>query len=111
MKAIVVPIHGIRTDQIPASWPDHMDAWMFDRDPEVKVLKKEYRAAALPHWNCWVKDPLLARSLANELELFIGPPPSFHHPSPPPPIWFVAHSNGAVIALLATKRLIERGYQ
>ncbi len=28
-----------------------------------------------------------------------------------PSLWFVAHSNGAVIALLAAKRLIARGYR
>jgi hypothetical protein len=101
MKPLIVAIHGILTSQTDASWPDAFDAWMYHRDPEVKVLKKEYRAGPFPRWNCWVKDPLLARGLANELELFRS------HTLPP--VWFVAHSNGAVIALLATKRLIARG--
>src|SRR5262249_11430252 len=64
-----------------------------------------------PRWNCWVKDPLLARSLANEIQLFL---PSSNAPalksSEAPAVWMVAHSNGAVIALLATGLLIERGY-
>ena len=72
MKAIVAAIHGILTSQTDPSWPDRFDAWMLERDPEVKVLKKEYRAGPFPWWNCWVKDPLLARGLANELELFLG---------------------------------------
>src|SRR6185503_258521 len=71
-----------------------------------------------PRWNCWVKDPLLARSLANEIELFLAPNSkpeaiSGHSTSPPapPPLWFVAHSNGAEIALLAAKCLIGRGHK
>src|ERR1043165_2801829 len=110
MKMLIAAIHGIMTNQTDPSWPDKLDAWMFQRDPEVKVLKKEYRAGPFPRWNCWVKDPLLAHSLANELELFLSP--TIHHPScPPPPVWFVAHSNGAVIALLTAQRLIQRGHR
>jgi pimeloyl-ACP methyl ester carboxylesterase len=104
MKTLLVTTHGIMTDQTTASWPDRLDASAFDRDPEIKVLKKEYRAGPFPRWNCMVKDPYLARSLANELELFL------QHPAPPD-LWFVAHSNGAVIALLTAKILIERGYK
>src|SRR2546427_7532387 len=73
MKSIVAAIHGILTSQTDPSWPDKFDAWMFERDPDVKVLKKEYRAGPFPRWNCWVKDPLLARSLAGELGLFANP--------------------------------------
>src|SRR6185369_3138371 len=121
---IIAAIHGILTNQTDASWPDKFDAWLYPRAPHVKVLKKEYRAAPFPRWNCWVKDPLLARSLANEIELFLkstpAAPPSpapagavcdpqqtrrvdipvrLPRPTPavcatPPPLWFVAHSNG-----------------
>ena len=115
MKTILVAIHGILANQTEASWPDKLDAWMFVRDPGVKVLKKEYRAGPFPRWNCYVKDPRLALSLANELELFLRPHsriPSFHPATfPPPSLWFVAHSNGAVIALLTAKILIERGHR
>src|SRR5436309_8737151 len=121
MSTIVAALHGIMTGQTDPSWPDKFDAWMFKRDPGVKVLKKEYRAGPFPRWNCWVKDPLLARSLANEIELFQrGQRPEVRDQMPDfgaltsstlPPIWLVAHSNGAVIALLASKRLIERGYR
>ncbi len=117
MKAIVAAIHGILTNQTDPSWPDKFDAWVFERDPEVKVLKKEYRAGPFPRWNCWVKDPLLARSLANELELFLASAPPIRSPSTPAPrpsppsFWLVAHSNGAVIALLAARNLIERGHK
>jgi len=149
MKTIIAAIHGILTSETDASWPDQFDAWMFERDPEVKVLKKEYRAGPFPHWNCWVRDPLLARSLANELELFLHPShsnastvPRFHDfTTPPSPastvprlhdsthvpshacpstfnhqlstrsLWLVAHSNGAVIALLTAKSLIARGHR
>ena len=121
MKSIVAAIHGILTSQTDPSWPDKFDAWMFERDPEVKVVKKEYRAGPFPRWNCWVRDPLLARSLANELELFLTQPrgkDGFHsvpdlvpHYSAARPLWLVAHSNGAVIALLTARNLIARGHK
>ncbi len=113
MKTLLVALHGIMTNQTDPSWPDKLDAWMFDRDPRVKVLKKEYRAGPFPHWNCWIKDPSLARSLANEIELFVTAPSHSSHASHSSqlPIWLVAHSNGAVIALLTAKLLIQRGYQ
>ena len=60
MRTLLVAIHGIMTNQTNASWPDKLDAWMFDRDPEIKVLKKEYRAGPFPRWNCRVKDPRIA---------------------------------------------------
>src|SRR4051812_761006 len=63
MKAIVAAIHGILTNQTDPSWPDKLDAWMLQRDPEIKVLKKEYSAGPFSLWNCQVKDPRLARSL------------------------------------------------
>ncbi len=108
MKAIVAAIHGILTSQTEASWPDKFDAWMFRRERTVKVLKKEYRAGPFPLWNCLVKDPWLARGLASELELFLRPKRG--RKSLCPPVWFVAHSNGAVIALITAKRLMARGY-
>jgi hypothetical protein len=135
MRIVIAAIHGILTGQTSPSWPDELDAWLFQRNPDFKVLKKEYAAGPFPRWNCWVKDPRLARSLANELALFVEdhsggtnraaallPGVSFpdaERPSPcpgfvtrqSPPIWFVAHSNGAVIALLTAQRLIARGYQ
>ena len=144
MRTILVAIHGIMTNQTDASWPDKLDAEMYHRDPEVKVIKKEYRAGPFPRWNCLVKDPALARSLANELELFLVQSSKFKvqgstvplgSPSPggegrgegeslchtldfrlqtldlSPALWFVAHSNGAVIALLTAKILIDRGYK
>src|SRR2546421_1769461 len=112
MRTLLTAIQGILTGQTDPSWPDKLDAWMCHRDSEVKVLKKEYRAGPFPRWNCWVKDPLLARSLANELELFLqnSAIPSLHQ-SALPSAWLVAHSNGAVIALLTAKRLIERGFK
>src|SRR5882762_6073557 len=113
MKTLLVAIHGIMTNQTTASWPDKLDAWMFDQDPAIKVIKKEYRAGPFPRWNCRVKDPYLARSLANELELFLEPSrfnaSTFQPFNVCPSLWFVAHSNGAVIALLTAKLLAQRG--
>jgi pimeloyl-ACP methyl ester carboxylesterase len=104
MKTILVAIHGILTNQTDPSWPDQLDAWMYQRDAKMKVLKKEYCAGPFPRWNCWFKDPLLGRGLANEVELFLS------SCTPAPALWFVAHSNGTVIALLAAKRLVELGH-
>jgi hypothetical protein len=131
MKALVIAIHGIMTRQSDPSWPDKLDAYLALTAPDLKVLKKKYRAGPFRFWNCWLKDPWLARSLAKEVALFLPPPPvlpALQHSSTPslplspplqhsttplppsPPIWFVAHSNGAVIALLTAKRLIAAGY-
>jgi len=105
MSKLIAAIHGILTGQTDPSWPDRLDAWMFRRDPQAKVLKKEYSSGPFPRWNCWVKDPLLARSLANEIALFSD------SENDRPSIWFLAHSNGAVIALLTAGLLIERGFK
>lgn len=107
MTYLVIAVHGILTRQTDASWPDHFDAWMSRRDPEVKVLKKEYAAGPFPRWNCRVKDPRLARGIVAEVALFR------RRPEPggdPVQVWFVAHSNGAVIALLAARRLAAMGW-
>jgi hypothetical protein len=106
MHTLLVALHGILTRQTDPSWPDRLDAWMSRRDAGVKVLKKEYAAGPLPRWNCLVRNPRLARALEEEIVLFLE-----GRPWPLPPTWFVAHSNGAVIALRVTHRLIARGYR
>jgi hypothetical protein len=115
MNKLIAVIHGILTGQTEPSWPDRFDAWMFQRDRHIKVLKKEYRAGPFPRWNCWVKDPFLARGLANEIELFLRNPANqagtTESPGITPRLWMLAHSNGAVIALLAAGFLIERGFR
>lgn len=115
MRALVVVLHGILTRQTDPSWPDRFDAWLANRDPEMRVLKKEYAAGPFPRWNCWVQDRRLARSLEHEILLFASSPfsgsksPKASSPSLLPPTWFLAHSNGAVIALSVTQRLASRG--
>lgn len=105
MTRIIVAIHGILTGQTDPSWPDQLDAWMFHHAPDLKVLKKEYAAGPFPRWNCLVRNPRLARSLANELELL----EANRTPSRLTEVWLVAHSNGAVIALETARLLIRRG--
>lgn len=116
MQAIVIAIHGILTGQTEPSWPDKLDAWLFRRDPQIKLLKKEYAAGPFPRMNCWVKNPRLAQAVANEVLLLAANQspqcitPGETTPGQPfPPIWLIAHSNGAHIALLITKMLIARG--
>lgn len=104
MKIIVAAIHGIMNRTTDPSWPDRFEGYLLRRDPQVRVEKRKYFAAPFPRWNCWVKDPLLARGLASELEVLADSAPSYS-------IWFVAHSNGAVISWMAAKRLIARGYK
>jgi len=39
MNKLIAVIHGILTGQTEPSWPDRFDAWMFQRDRHIKVLK------------------------------------------------------------------------
>jgi pimeloyl-ACP methyl ester carboxylesterase len=94
------------TSQTDASWPDHLDAFAFRHHPEVKVLKKEYSAGPFPRLNA-LKNRRLGAGLVNEIEVLLAS----QDPTISPPIWFVAHSNGALIALLVTNRLIEHGHR
>lgn len=111
MRALIVAIHGILTGQTNPNWTDQLDAWVFDREPGWKVLKKEYFAGPWPRWNCLVRDPFLAEGLAREIALFNPSAASAPSDVPPEPrpVWIVAHSNGAVIALMTTRRLVARG--
>lgn len=111
MRAIIAAVHGILTTQTDASWPDKLDAWMMRRDSGIKVIKKEYAAGPWPKWNCLVKDPKIARGLVAEIKLLIEPGTGRVNDMVSTPIWIVAHSNGAVIALKAAKLLIEDGYR
>ena len=107
MRPLIVALHGILTGQINPSWPDRFDALLFARAPQFKVIKKEYRAGPFPRGNCLVRSPRLSHGLAEEVALFLpGRTPADGASSP---IWFVAHSNGAIIALQTARRLIERG--
>lgn len=103
MRAIVAAIHGIMTSQTSTSWPDKLASWMWKRDPGVLVIKKEYRAGPSPKINCLLKDPVIARGLAAEIIDACEERPGC-------PVWIVAHSNGAVIALKTARILISRGY-
>lgn len=99
---LIVAIHGILTSQTSLDWPDALDAWCALHAPDVKVLKKEYRAGPLPLWNTHWTNPRLARGLAAEIEAFadeFGAALEIH---------FVAHSNGTDVALQTIKALAAR---
>ena len=68
--SLVISIHGILTRQTVADWPDRFDAWCAHQQVDARVLKKEYIAGPFPLWNVLVKNRLLARGLAAEVELF-----------------------------------------
>jgi pimeloyl-ACP methyl ester carboxylesterase len=105
---ILAATHGILTGQTDPSWPDRLDAWFAARFPSVRVLKKEYTAGPFPRLNCWLKNPRLAKALANEIEVMLG---AFdQQSSAPPSIWLVAHSNGALIAVNTAQVLIDAGH-
>lgn len=130
---LIVAIHGILTRETDPSWVDHFDAWLVSNaeaspnsnpahtpqgslhaSPESspatgawKLLKKEYSAGPWPRWNCFIHNPRIARGLAAEIELLLASATGF---SDHPAIWFVAHSNGALIALETIKSLVARGH-
>lgn len=91
------------TSTTDASWPDKLDAWMEQHDPRVHVIKKEYAAGPFPRLN-WFKNRRLAKGLVAELMEFQGGAADCATP-----IWLVAHSNGALIALEAMRRLVVEG--
>lgn len=105
MNILIAAIHGILTGQTDASWPDRFDAWAFRHFARARVIKKEYAAGPFPRWNCRQLNPRHAHALANELELFGGDPSATDRTD----LWFVAHSNGAAIALETARLLIDRG--
>jgi pimeloyl-ACP methyl ester carboxylesterase len=105
MNTLVVAIHGIMTGQTDPSWPDRLDAWLSDAN--TRVLKKEYAAGPFPRWNCLVKNRRLAAGLANEIRLILESRKAPEANSPA--VWFVAHSNGALIALAAARTMIAEG--
>lgn len=107
MKTLVAAIHGIMTRQTNPSWPDRLDAWFAARSPGMRVLKKEYCAGPWPRWNCAVKNPRLALGLVNEIRLMLDAPGGAE---PAPSVWIVAHSNGALVALSAARRLARAGH-
>lgn len=102
-RVLLVAVHGIRTSQADPSWPDELDAWMFERDEGVKVLKKEYYAGAFPRFNTFFRDPKIARGLASEIAAFMVL-------DNPPDVWLVCHSNGVVIGLKTIAMLLRDGF-
>lgn len=123
MKPLVVAIHGILTGRTVASWPDRFAEWCEQHGVDARIERKEYFAGPFPTWNVLVKNRILAKGLAAEVELWGAEDrrPDAHGMtdidqalSSAPKIarrriCFVAHSNGTDIALKAVKRLAARG--
>lgn len=132
MKIILSANHGIMTGLTDASWPDRLERFLLERDTEVHVVKRKYFELPTPRLN-WFKNRWLSRALANELQEVLGPKSKVQSPdgaqsrttqdtdtsvsgvtsptSDDYSLWFVAHSNGAVVSLMAARRLIARGYK
>lgn len=107
MRPLIIAINGILTRQTVAAWPDRFDAWCERERVEAKVLKKEYIAGPFPLWNTLVRNWLIARGLAAEIELFCDqhPASSTQHLD----LHFIAHSNGTDVALKTIRLLADRG--
>lgn len=109
MKVVIAAVHGIMNGGTDPTWPEKFRAWMAARDPQVQVITESYFEGPFPRFN-WFKNRYVAADLVKELELYLPhKAPCANHPAAP--LWFVAHSNGAVITLLAVRRLIERGHR
>ncbi len=102
MKVIIAAVHGIMNGGTDPTWPERFRAWMARRDPQAQVITESYFEGPFPRFN-WLKNRYLAAGLAKELELYL--------PLKEGCLWFVAHSNGAVITLLTARRLIQRGHR
>jgi len=97
-------IHGILTGNTPQTWPQQFQAWLAARDAGVQVVPEKYFEGPFPRFN-WFKNRWVAAGLARKLAALQSAAPA------PVPLWFVAHSNGACIALLAARWLIRRGHK
>lgn len=98
VRAIIVAIHGILTRTTSPSWPDALDAFL----PDCKVERRYYFAGPFPIFEHFVKNPRLARVLADEIAMVKRNLPGV-------PLHFVAHSNGCDIALQTIQLLAKRG--
>jgi hypothetical protein len=107
-RPIIAAVNGRLTRQTVVSWPDLLHAWCRQTFPETSqpdVLKKEYFALPLPSFNVFLKNWLLARGLAAEIERLVKLDPE----ELLPPIHFISHSNGTDIVLKTIKMLAKRG--
>ncbi len=98
---LVVCIHGILTGQTQRSWCDRFEVWAWGQNPAVHVLKREYWGGPVPAINCWLRNPLQARALADEILAFARAGAG--------PVSIIAHSNGCDIALKTAHRLSALG--
>jgi hypothetical protein len=98
---LLVLIHGILTRRTSASWPKHFTAHL-QGVPRVATEALYYEAGPFPWSNTLLKNPRLARDVAGRVWLRRQAQRELR-------VHFVAHSNGADIAVRAMRRLASEG--
>ena len=98
---LVSLIHGIRTGLTSRSWPQSLGPYLMQVDG-VHTEAVYYEAGPLPLWNTIIKNPRIARALANRIEAQREWHPELVHS-------IVAHSNGTDIAIRLMRELVSRG--
>jgi pimeloyl-ACP methyl ester carboxylesterase len=105
-RIVIAASHGVLTGLTNPSWNIAFKRFV-DTHPMPEVAERvcvqtqRYASGALPPLNYFLRNPFLARSLANELEPYAEEGCE---------IAFVGHSNGTDINLRAAKILAGRGY-
>lgn len=97
MRALICPIHGI--DSTNSGWVEQFKSFVSQQWPEAVVIEPDYWVGPFPIINNWICDPYVSKALAKTIQSQCGTLPVF----------FVAHSNGAVIALRTAQLLIAAG--
>jgi len=100
-QKLIIAVHGILTGETSAAWQDRFKHFVWLRGVGacgggVDVQNREYKAGPFPMWNVFVKNHFLASALAD----FV-----LDYAEDGADISFLAHSNGADVALKTIKAL------
>ncbi|MDE2104871.1 MAG: hypothetical protein KGL39_46975 [Patescibacteria group bacterium] len=97
MRCLLIPVHGINATN--NGWVGDFCQFIKKQWPEAVIIEPDYFATALPIFNNWFLDPHVSKCLFQKILFNAGTLP----------IFFVAHSNGAVITLRTAQLLIAKG--